>query len=80
LLIDVCCVITANGKESFKQSGGPSVLLSALKEDYRDEELSYLLLEALNPLVMDDGIKFDLKPLFTLILACLQRILLGQVK
>lgn len=50
-----CFVDTANGKESFKESGGPSVLLSVLKEDYRDEELSYLLLEALNPLVMHDG-------------------------
>ncbi|KAK3741082.1 hypothetical protein QZH41_009871 [Actinostola sp. cb2023] len=45
-----------NGKTSFSESGGPSVLLQALKDDFRDEELSYLLLEALNPLVMADDI------------------------
>ncbi|KXJ17374.1 rap1 GTPase-GDP dissociation stimulator 1 isoform X2 [Exaiptasia diaphana] len=45
-----------NGKTSFKESGGPAILLQALKEDYRDEELSYLLLETLNPLVMGDDI------------------------
>ncbi|EDO48966.1 predicted protein [Nematostella vectensis] len=48
------------GKASFVENGGPGVLIEILRQGTDDEELSYVTLEVLSPLVIiDDDIKVE---------------------
>ncbi|XP_032222217.1 rap1 GTPase-GDP dissociation stimulator 1 isoform X2 [Nematostella vectensis] len=51
---------SVEGKASFVENGGPGVLIEILRQGTDDEELSYVTLEVLSPLVIiDDDIKVE---------------------